>query len=108
LGEDRADFADDVSDGASADVEQLGERVVGAQAALVKHGGQYPLGVGDLLGEDPSAGAGQPFSAATSVSVALGQGGEIGSGACRSVRGRRAARAAADGSVLLRCLTRSR
>ncbi|SDY53201.1 hypothetical protein SAMN05661080_03776, partial [Modestobacter sp. DSM 44400] len=45
LGEDRADFADDVSDGASADVEEFGEGCVGAEAALVEHGGQHPLGV---------------------------------------------------------------
>jgi len=51
LGQDRADFADDVTDGAPADLEQLGEGVLGAQFALVEHGREDPLVVGDFLGE---------------------------------------------------------
>jgi hypothetical protein len=74
LGEDGPEFADDVADGASADVEQLGEGVVGAQVALVEHGGEDLFGVGDLLGEDAAAGAGQGFSSAASVTVPLGAG----------------------------------
>jgi len=58
LGQDRADFADDVADGAPADLEQLGEGVLGAQLALVEHCGEDPFVVGDFLGEHASAGAG--------------------------------------------------
>ncbi|SDZ23337.1 Transposase, Mutator family, partial [Geodermatophilus africanus] len=67
LVQERADFAQRASDGAAADFEQLGEGVVGSQAAPVEHGGQHPLGVGDLLHEDAAAGAGQPFAAAESM-----------------------------------------
>jgi hypothetical protein len=72
LGQDRADFADDVADGASADLEQFGEGVLGAQLALVEHGRQDAFIVGDLLGEHASAGSGQAFPAASSMPVALG------------------------------------
>jgi hypothetical protein len=78
LGQDRADFAEDISDGAAADLEQLGERVVGAEATLVEHGGEHAFGIGDLLGEYPAAGAGQPFSAAATVAVPLVAGGQDG------------------------------
>src|SRR3954451_2122355 len=78
LVQERGDFAQHASDGAAADFEQLGEGVVDAQAAPVEHGGQHPLGVGDLLGEDAAAGAGQPFAAAGSMSVPLGAGGQHG------------------------------
>src|SRR3954447_17178106 len=71
LGQDRADFADDVADGAPADLKQLGEGVLGAQFALVEHGREDPLVVGDLLGEHPSAGTGQAFPAAAAVAVSL-------------------------------------
>jgi hypothetical protein len=40
LGEDRADFADDVSDGAAADLEQLGQDISGVQLALVEWPGR--------------------------------------------------------------------
>ncbi|SNS00097.1 Transposase, Mutator family [Blastococcus mobilis] len=63
LVQQRTDFAQRTSDGAAADFEQLGDGVVGAQAASVEHGGQHPFRVGDLLGEDAAAGAGQPFAA---------------------------------------------
>ena len=49
LGQERADFADDVADGATADLEQLGEGVLGAELALVEHGGEDAFVVGDLL-----------------------------------------------------------
>ena len=75
LGQDRADFADDVADGAPADLKQFGEGVLGAQFALVEHGGEDPFVVGDLLGEHASAGAGQAFPAAASVAVSLVAGG---------------------------------
>src|SRR4051794_7684249 len=75
LGQDRADFADDVADGSPADLEQLGEGVLGAQLALVEHGREDPFVVGDLLLEHPSAGAGQAFPAAASVAVSLVAGG---------------------------------
>jgi hypothetical protein len=71
LGQDRADFADDVTDGAPTDLEQLGEGVLGAQLALVEHGREDSLVVGDLLLEHASAGAGQAFPAAASVAVSL-------------------------------------
>jgi Transposase, Mutator family len=71
LGQDRADFADDVTDRAPADLKQVGEGVLGAQLALVEHGREDPLVVGDLLGEHASAGAGQAFPAAASVAVSL-------------------------------------
>src|SRR3954454_19328641 len=71
LGQDRADFADDVADGAPADLKQLGEGVLGAQFALVEHGREDPLVVGDLLGEHASAGTGQAFPAAAAVAVSL-------------------------------------
>ncbi len=58
LVQERTDFAQHASDGAAADFEQLGEGVVGAQPASVKHGGQHSLSVGDLLHEDATAGAG--------------------------------------------------
>src|SRR3954451_23658126 len=58
LSQERADFAQCLSDGAAADLEQIGEGVMGAQAALVEHRGQYPFGVGDLLHEDAAAAAG--------------------------------------------------
>jgi transposase-like protein len=58
LGQDRADFANDVADGAPADFEQFGEGVLGAELALVEHGGEDALSVGDLLLEHASAGAG--------------------------------------------------
>src|SRR3954447_15270337 len=45
LSQERTDFAEGLSDGAAADLEQLAEGVVSAQAALVEHGGQYPFGV---------------------------------------------------------------
>ena len=75
LGQDRADFADDVADGAPADLKQFGEGVLGAQFALVEHCRQDPFVVGDLLGEHASAGAGQAFPAAASVAVSLVAGG---------------------------------
>src|SRR4051794_5769377 len=78
LVQERGDFAQHASDGAATDFEQLGDGVVGAQAAPVEHGGQHPLGVGDLLHEDAAAGAGQPFAAAGSMSVPLGAGGQHG------------------------------
>src|SRR5436190_23086514 len=65
LGEDRAEFADDVADGAAADLEQFGKGLVGAQLALIEHGRQDLFGVGDLLGEDTAAGTGQAFSTAS-------------------------------------------
>jgi Transposase, Mutator family len=71
LGQDRADFSDDVTDGASADVEQFGEGVLGAQLALVQDSGQDAFVVGDLLGENAPACAGKAFSAAPSVAVPL-------------------------------------
>jgi putative transposase len=58
LSEDRAEFADDVADGAAADVEKVGEGVLAGEFALVEHGSEYPFGVGDLLPEDAAAGAG--------------------------------------------------
>src|SRR3954454_6298936 len=91
LGEDRADLADDVADGAPADLEQFGEDVLGAELALVEHGCEDPFVVGDLLGEHAAAGAGQAFPAAASVAVSLvagvldvpdsfGHRGELGAG----------------------------
>src|SRR4051812_10734906 len=50
LGQDRADFADDVADGAPADLKQFGEGLLGAEFALVEHCHQDPFVVGDLLG----------------------------------------------------------
>src|SRR5664280_909548 len=41
LGQQRRDFAYDVADGASADLEQIGEGVLGAEAALVEDGAQH-------------------------------------------------------------------
>jgi putative transposase len=58
LGQDRADLPHDVADGASADLEQFREGVLGAEFALVEHGGKDTFGVSDLLGEHASAGAG--------------------------------------------------
>ena len=58
LGQDRADFTHDVTDGAPADLEQLGEGVLGAEFALVEHRCEDAFGVGDLLGEHAAAGAG--------------------------------------------------
>src|SRR5918995_2925307 len=75
LGQDRADFADDVADGAPADLKQFGEGVLGAQFALVEHGGEDPFVVGDLLGEHASAGTGQAFPTAAAVAVSLVAGG---------------------------------
>src|SRR3954447_7202677 len=71
VGEERADFADDVADGASADVEEVGEGVLGAQLSLVEHGGEDSFVVGDLLGEHPAAGAGHAFASASPVAVSL-------------------------------------
>src|SRR3954451_20055575 len=78
LVQERGDFAQHASDGAATDFEQLGDGVVGAQAAPLEHGGQHSFGVGDLLHEDAAAGAGQPFAAAQSMPMALGAGGEHG------------------------------
>src|SRR3954468_18649816 len=71
LGQDRADFTDEVADGAPADLEQFGEGVLGAQLALVEHGREHSLVVGDLLLEHTAAGAGQAFPATAAVAVAL-------------------------------------
>src|SRR4051794_13863611 len=71
LGQDRADFTDEVADGAPADLEQFGEGVLGAQLALVEYGREHSLVVGDLLLEHTSAGAGQAFPATVAVAVAL-------------------------------------
>jgi hypothetical protein len=71
VGQDGPDFADDVADGASADVEEVGEGVLGAQFALVEHGGEDSFVGGDLLGEHPATGAGQAFSSASPVAVSL-------------------------------------
>jgi hypothetical protein len=71
LGEERADFADDVCDGAAADGEQFGEDILGAQLALVEHGGQDAFGVGDFLGEHAAAGAREAFPAAAAVTVSF-------------------------------------
>jgi hypothetical protein len=71
LGEDWADFADDVSDGAAADLEQVGEDVLGAQLALVEHGDQDTFSVGDLLGEHATAGAREAFPSAAAVTVSF-------------------------------------
>ena len=58
LGQDRADLAHDVTDGASADLKQFSKGVLGAEFALVEHRCEDALGVGDLLGEHASAGTG--------------------------------------------------
>ena len=58
LGQNRADLPHDVADGASADLEQFREGVLGAEFALVEHGGKDTFGVSDLLGEHASSGAG--------------------------------------------------
>src|SRR4051794_40453435 len=52
LVQERTCLAQGAPDGAAADLEQLGEGVVGAQPAPVEPGGQHPSGVGDLLHED--------------------------------------------------------
>jgi len=69
--QDGTDFADDVTDGASTDLEQLGQGVLGAQFALIQHGDQDPFVVGDLLCEDASTGTGKAFPAASPVTVPL-------------------------------------
>src|SRR4051812_3901033 len=76
--ENHGDLAGRGAQGAPADLEQLGERLVAAKAPLVEHGGQHAFGVGELLGEDATAGSGQPFSAAAAVTVALVAGGQDG------------------------------
>ena len=91
LAQEGADFADDVADGASADLEQLGEGVLGAELALVEHGREDAFVVSDFLLEHASAGAGQAFSSAAAVAVSLvagvldvvdafGHRGEVGAG----------------------------
>src|SRR5664280_1883284 len=72
LGQQRRDFAYDVAGGASADLEQIGEGVLGAAAALVEDGAQHAFGVGDLLSEHAAAGSGQAFPAAAAVAVSFG------------------------------------
>jgi Transposase, Mutator family len=72
------DFAGCGAQGAPADLEQLGECLVAAEASLVEHGGQHAFGVGELLGEDAAAGAGQSLSAAAAVAVPLVAGGQDG------------------------------
>ena len=80
LVQDGADFADDVADGAAADLEELGEDVLATEVPLVQDGGQDSFGVGDLLGEDPAPGAGETFATAAPVTVALPAGGLHGFG----------------------------
>jgi hypothetical protein len=63
------DLADDCADGASADLEQFGEDVLGAQFALVEHGRQDSLLVGDLLPEHAATAAGKAFPAAAAMLV---------------------------------------
>ena len=65
--EDGQDVFDRVPKGAFADVEQFGEGVEGADAALVEDGREDPIAVGDLLAEDAAAGAGAAGSAALVV-----------------------------------------
>jgi hypothetical protein len=67
--EDGQDVFDRVPEGAFADVEQVGEGVEGADAALVEDGGEDPVAVGDLLAEDAAAGAGASVPAALAVAA---------------------------------------
>jgi hypothetical protein len=66
---------DRVADAAAADGKQVGQCLLGADLPQVQHGGQDPLGVGDLLLEDAPSGAGQPVAAAAPVAAPLDQGG---------------------------------
>lgn len=108
LSQDRADFTHDVADGASADLEQFGQGVLGAQLALVEHGREDTFAVGDLLAEHASARPGQAFPAAAPVAVplvacvlhlpdAFGHRGELGAGHPGHGGGRRAAQVCANG-----------
>jgi RNA-directed DNA polymerase len=50
-----------VADAAGADLEELGQDVAGAQAALVEDHRQDAFGSGDFLEEHAAAGARKPF-----------------------------------------------
>lgn len=55
--QERAHVEESVADGAAAHLEQLGQDLAGADAAVEEHGGQHALRVADLLREDAAAGA---------------------------------------------------
>jgi putative transposase len=67
----RADIRHGVADRSAADVERLGEGLLGAYLPQVQDGGQDPFGVGEFLPEDAPAGAGQPRPAPPLVATAF-------------------------------------
>ncbi len=75
LVEERKGFADGVTDGGPADIQETGQHVHGAQAPLVEDGQQDALPVADLLMEDAAAGIGLAGAAAPLIAEALGPGG---------------------------------
>ncbi|WP_243723364.1 hypothetical protein [Actinomadura sp. 7K507] len=75
LFEQRRNLRDGVADGAPAHVEEVGEDLACAESALVEDRGQDPVGVGDLLWEDPTAGSWKTITASLSMAAAFDRGG---------------------------------
>lgn len=75
LVEERAGFADDVSDGGPADVAQeVGQDVQRAQFSLVENGEQDAFTVADFLREDAAPSTGLAWAAAPVMAEAFGVG----------------------------------
>nr|SBP01081.1 Mobile element protein [Nonomuraea gerenzanensis] len=73
--EDGQDVVDRVPQGAAADVEQFGEGVEGADAALVEDRGEDPIAVSDLLPEHSASGTGAAVASALAVAALFDRGG---------------------------------